>query len=744
MTEITGKTIGKYRILERLGRGGMAEVYKAYQPSLDRYVAIKVLHSFLVDEEGFLERFEREARAVANLRHPNIVRVYDFDHEGELYYMVMEYIDGLTLKAKLKELNERGERFSLEDTVRILIALANALDYAHQRGVVHRDVKPANVMFTKEGQVVMADFGIARIMGASRLTMTGAVSGTPVYMSPEQGMGQEVDYRTDLYALGIILYEMVTGRVPFDADTPFAIIRKHISEPLPLPRQIAPDVPEGVERVILKALSKNPDDRYQTGREMTEALQKALAGAPTAPPEVGPVTREGMAASAASAKRILTPPPGATVVDLPRAAARPNWLLPAIFGGGVVLIALLALGLGAALFAPKATPTPTRQSVAAVTPVGVEPTATPSPTATATPVPTATPYPTYTPYPTPTPMPATDTPTPLPTDTPVPLPTNTPRVVMVTATPLPPTPTPPPLPVPQTKLAGKIAYPVFNTISQRYDIWVANVDGSGARRIAEQMRQPQFNNCPGGCPKQGLIIAAGDGPLNDNLYWMNSDGSGKTQVSDHPEDSHPVWSPDGERWLFDSMFIGDGKWHLHVIEDLGTKNQPRTLKCGNGTQLEGRSPTWLQDWRVVYAWCDYCTGSGRCGLLSHSSGSDTSDPMQLTFDSTDKAPAAISVPGDLTVAFMSLRDGNWEIYTMNAVGPNAGLTRLTTNPANDGLPTWSPDGKHIAFVSDRGGGWAIWAMNRDGSNQQKLFDLPDNPWGTGDWDWTTERIAWGP
>jgi serine/threonine protein kinase len=278
----SGKTIGKYRIIERLGRGGMADVYKAHQAALDRYVAVKVLHSFLAEDPDFIGRFEREAQAVAKLRHSNIVQVIDFDHEGDSYYMVMEFIDGPTLKTELRERSRMGQPFDPKEAARILTAIGNAVDYAHRRGMVHRDLKPSNIMFTAEGQPVLTDFGIAKMVGAKRYTVTGAVSGTPVYMSPEQGQGQFGDERSDIYSLGVILYEMVTGQVPFDADTPFAIIMKHINDPLPLPRHVYPQLSESIERVVLRALSKNPDDRYQTAGEMARALQQALV-APAVP-----------------------------------------------------------------------------------------------------------------------------------------------------------------------------------------------------------------------------------------------------------------------------------------------------------------------------------------------------------------------------------------------------------------------------------------------------------------------------
>jgi tRNA A-37 threonylcarbamoyl transferase component Bud32 len=298
MDDLIGKTLGIYRILERLGRGGMATVYKAYQPALERHVAIKVIHPHLAsDEEQFLKRFQREAKAVASLRHPHIVRVFDFGTEDDVSYMVMEYLEGITLKAKLDGQAQRGETMPLEAVLHTFRAVAGALEYAHGQGMIHRDVKPANVILTTDGDVVLTDFGIARMVGGTQFTATGAVIGTPAYMSPEQGHGERGDARSDVYALGVMLFEMVTGRVPFDADTPLAVILKHISAPLPLPRQVNPQIPEAVERVILKALAKDPNDRYQTVAEMAGALETAVTGEAIAgreEPSVAAIHRRGM------------------------------------------------------------------------------------------------------------------------------------------------------------------------------------------------------------------------------------------------------------------------------------------------------------------------------------------------------------------------------------------------------------------------------------------------------------------
>ncbi|NIO70097.1 MAG: protein kinase, partial [Anaerolineae bacterium] len=272
---LTGQTLGQYRLLEQLGCGGMATVYKAYQPSLDRYVAVKVLPPYLAHTPNFAARFFREARAIARLNHPNILSVYDSCQEGELSYIVMRYVEGGTLQETL------GKPLPLDRVVQIITQVGGALDYAHQEGIIHRDVKPSNVLMDKGEWALLSDFGLAKIVGASgKLTETGVGLGTPAYMAPELGKGEPADERSDIYSLGIMLYEMLTGRVPFEAETPMAVVMEHISTPLPVPRSINPDIPEPVEQVVLKALAKNPADRFQRVGEMVTALQKAVAGEP--------------------------------------------------------------------------------------------------------------------------------------------------------------------------------------------------------------------------------------------------------------------------------------------------------------------------------------------------------------------------------------------------------------------------------------------------------------------------------
>ena len=254
--DLAGQALGKYHIVERLGGGGMADVYKAFQSGLARYVAIKVIHASLADNEEFLERFEREAMAVAGLHHPSIVQVFDFDREDDRYYMVMELIKGPTLAEELAARRANGPSFSLGEVSGIAVALAGAIDYAHGRGMIHRDLKPGNVMFTPTRRVVLTDFGIARVMNIPSYTVTNAIIGTPAYMSPEQARGKPVDKSSDIYSLGVILYELLTGQTPFEGDQLLTMMLKLVNDPPPLPTSINPHLPQAVEEVVLKAMSK--------------------------------------------------------------------------------------------------------------------------------------------------------------------------------------------------------------------------------------------------------------------------------------------------------------------------------------------------------------------------------------------------------------------------------------------------------------------------------------------------------
>ena len=273
MSFTIGENVGQYRIIEQLGQGGMATVFKAYHAALDRYVAIKVLHPAFKEEPNFLSRFQREARVVARMEHPNIVPIYDYaEHKGQPY-LVMKFIDGQTLKARMND-----NPLTKEEAVEIVDAIGGALAYAHKQGVLHRDVKPSNVLLSPDGAIYLADFGLARMAQAGASTLSKDVMlGTPQYISPEQGQGvRDLDQGTDIYSFGVLLYEIVVGRVPFNADTPFSIIHDHIYTPLPLPTAVNPKVPEVVERVLLKSLAKDRKDRFEKVEQQIQAFRAAV------------------------------------------------------------------------------------------------------------------------------------------------------------------------------------------------------------------------------------------------------------------------------------------------------------------------------------------------------------------------------------------------------------------------------------------------------------------------------------
>jgi WD40 repeat protein/serine/threonine protein kinase len=274
--DLTGKTLGRYKIISLLDKGAMGVVYKGYHTTLNRNVAVKVLHRELASAANFVERFEREASIVARLRHTNILQVYDFDTFDGMYYMVMELIDGPTLKAEMKERSQKKRPFNSSQIGYIAHALAAALDYAHVRNVIHRDIKPANIMFNEEGQIVITDFGIVHLMGDQTIGDEGMIIGTPAYMSPEQGQARPIAATSDIYSLGIVIYELVTGRLPFEADNPISLIMQHVQTPTPAPRQFNNTIPTALEQTVLKALAKDPGQRYQKAGEFAYDIRQAI------------------------------------------------------------------------------------------------------------------------------------------------------------------------------------------------------------------------------------------------------------------------------------------------------------------------------------------------------------------------------------------------------------------------------------------------------------------------------------
>ncbi len=499
-----GKVLGgRYQIEELLGQGGMSAVYKARDPNLRRTVAIKLIHPHLSDNEEFVRRFESEATAVARLRHPNIVQVFDFNHDNDVYYMVLEFVAGETLGARIKRLNASGRRVGVRDALRAMIDICHAADYAHQRGMIHRDIKPANIMLDVNGSAILMDFGIAHMLGGQGHTATGAVLGTALYMSPEQIQGLHPDARSDIYSLGVTLFETLGGRPPFEADSAMTLMMMHLHDPVPDLDALHPGIPEDVRAIVNRALEKDRADRFQSCAEMAAALEQVLQTlpaekektAPVPPPvkEAKPAKPARQPAKEPAPQTFVEPtPPPATFVESPAAAAAPPsaaytgpgggativeqtgpavspradativeqapaWQAPAappapaqkrrVPVAAIAAIAVLLLAAGFAIFrlvSPPVAAAPTQTQAAAALPSATLPVAAPLPTETLEP---------------------TLAPSPLPTDTPAP--TQTPE----------PTATEAPPALPEVGGADQVAF-VLNS-----DIWVANVDGTEARQL---------------------------------------------------------------------------------------------------------------------------------------------------------------------------------------------------------------------------------------------------------------------
>jgi serine/threonine protein kinase len=406
-----GKTLNdRYEILELLGQGGMSAVYKANDPNLKRVVAVKLIHSHLSNDPQFVRRFEEEAAAVAQLRHPNLIQVFDFNNDDDTYYIVFEFVPGETVQARLKRLREADRPMGITDTTKLIAQAADGLHYAHNKGLIHRDIKPANIMINVQNAPIVMDFGIAKIMGGTQHTATGAVLGTARYMSPEQIKGEHIDPRTDIYSLGVTMFEMLGGRPPFNADSAMTLMMMHVTDPVPDLRDLRADIPAGLEAVVNKALAKDPASRFQTAAEFAAALRNpppavvtdatVVESPASRQPDPEQTVLEPVVAAAATGSQAgppsvaTTPPPSP-----PTSAASPadNRRLLYIAGGALALILLLAgiwavfLRQDSSVTEPSASVAATEAAAVVVAPTEAGPEATEAPAATATVAPTAEP-----------------------------------------------------------------------------------------------------------------------------------------------------------------------------------------------------------------------------------------------------------------------------------------------------------------------------------------------------------------
>ncbi len=742
---LVGRSFGGFKVTRLIARGGMGVVFEGMQESLDRPVAIKFLYPHLSDDDRFRDRFEREARAAARLNHPNIVRILDFGVDGGLYYMIQDLIIGESLRDRLTELHSSGGTLRTDAVIAIIEPVGRALAYAHEHGYVHRDVKPGNVLLDGNGQAYLTDFGVVKIAGANSLTAAGMIIGTPEYMAPEQSAGViDVGPAADQYSLAVVTYEMLVGRVPFQAPTPAAVMRMHLTDPPPPPRSVVPWFPEEVEKVLSRALAKEPFDRYPSVADFVADLKESIARAQQAAggtishPPVGlidPVVAAPVAAESTSQEVApvtatptgASPPDGAPPIDGAAVAAAAGGSSgrtgsskgPILLVAGAGVVGLLAIVLALAAFfvirgrgssGDTRTPVTSRSATSTTAIVSAA-----SPTAAATTPPTATTAPTATASQTATQVAVAGTPTAAPT------PASS--LSMQTLA------TPPP---------GYVEAILFS--SHRGDVhdsevYVMNMDGSGEREITSNRGHtwgPRFmpdgtglvysSTAPGehtihdaegggltGTGNHDVYVAEfkGDSAANLQTVSANNITAGYTSW-----DNGWSWSPDG-KWI---AFTSDraGNWEIYKMTPDG-----KTIVRLTENPAQDGWPFWTPDGQHIL-FSSNRSGQSEIFMMN----ADGSNVVQLTNipDRTNLYPA-VSPDGTKVVFSSQLTSVNeGDIYIMNIDGTDQ--RRLTSTVALNNIPSFCPDNEHIVYESDQDGNANIYVMNEDGSNPTRLTNDP--------------------
>jgi serine/threonine protein kinase len=692
---LIGRVFKGYKVTRFIARGGMGLVFEGVQESLDRSVAIKFLYPHLSDDDQFRDRFEREARAIARLDHPNIVRVLDFGSEGQMHFMILDFIDGPSLRDQLLRVQSDGLTLRTETIAAIVQQVGSALTYAHDRGYVHRDVKPGNIMLARNGRVFLTDFGVVKDVGAVGGTMTGAVIGTPEYMAPEQATGGTVGPQADLYSLAVVAYEMLVGKVPFQSPTPVAVLTKHLHEPPPPPSTVAPWYGPEIDGVILKALSKNPAERYASATEFSQAFVAALyapRGSQQFPPgyigSAAPTMVETPGAtpphySGMTSHTYQTPPTTGTVHPMTGATASGTYQQPVSQAGYPTGYTAHPTGATSTSGAP----------ITGVQPSDVVPPSGVYPPAGATP---------------------------LPDDS------GRGRVPIVGAILI------------ALLLIGAVAFflltrgdddddgqlgaagdstatsavvaaatsttgdeasdeptpkgaetPTGEAIAES----TATTDGSGASGEPTPAGEATatVEEVPGAVPL--IVFSSHRGDVHDSqVYVMAFDGSGQRQLTTARGHSWgPRISPDSSQLFFSSVAPGE-----HQSHDAS----------GGGTTGTGNHDIYVTD----------VSGSAPEDLTLNNIANVTAG--MLTWDN-----GWAWSPDSSLITYTTDVNGNWDIYTMAADGSNH--LRLTDDESQDGWPSWTPDGSGIVFASDRTGDWEIFIMNPDGSNVRQLTNRPN-------------------
>ncbi len=611
-----GTKLGSYEVLEAIGEGGMARIYRGFHAELNRYAAIKVVNWGLQEDPEFTERFRREAQAIATLRHSNIVQIFDFGKHESGYFMVMEFIDGSDLAVQIQESKANKELVPKDKIIIIIKDVAAALDYAHNHDVIHRDVKPSNVMINREGQSILTDFGLVMLPAQASQATLGNTFGTPHYVAPEQAISSAAAVpASDIYSLGIILYELTTGELPFDDESPLSVALKHVSDPPPPPTIYNPDLPSNVEEIILQALAKDPIDRFAMANDMALALEAAwgdgaslskrgrktsvLPPVPAGVPSAADVPHMTLPnAAAISPEAAVNEPPTAVKTSDPSSqkSTLSGWPLIFLVGAAGILIGALALFF---FNNSGVLPTPTATSTTIV--IVQEPSQTPTPTSTNTPTDTPEP-PTSTPTPSPT---ATASPTTTPTDTPVP-PTST-----FTPTPtLPPTATPTetatPLPLPTPTPAGLSGKVLFKTDRAGFvEIYQMKADGSNQRPLEDLSIYTKLEAAlPFSADNQNQVLVRGEGQLD--LWWKSlSNGQELRITSTGKPEYDPAWSPVDNRIVYVSEETGNGDIYMLNLDGSAM------VRLTDNIENFDKHPTWSPDGQKVAFWSDMSFANNR-------------------------------------------------------------------------------------------------------------------------------------
>ncbi len=640
------QTFGQYQVVDEIGQGGMGTVYKAWQPTLQRYVAIKLLTARLKDPE-VIERFKREASIAANLSHPNIVTIYDIAQQDGDLYIVMEYVEGRPLSDLIAE----EAPLPLERLVRILRQVAEAMDYAHRRHFVHRDIKPANILITAEGRAIITDFGIAKALEGSgataQLTAAGTILGTPAYMSPEQIRGEPIDYRTDLYSLGVVCFEMLGGRPPFGGTTTAAVLYAQVNNPPPQIRDLNPSVAKPVEKALDRMLSKEPDERFPSAGDFVAALSGDVATQPLSSRRAG----KNRTRDRAAVRRPSGEAWGQSTHVAPRKRSRLPWMLI-----GAIVLVLGVLGAVIAILLSDGSETPPVQTVVVIS----------------TPVPT----------------------TPVPTEPPTAgylgmtsdlafhsdrdgdydiyvLDHQAGEIMQLTDDPA--------EDVNADWAPDGLLIAFQSDRDGNEEIYVMDRDGGVIRRLTDH---PADDLKPIWSPDGQKLLFESTRDGNPEIYIMDRDGNDVVRLTDNSSnDWAPVWSPDGHQIAFISN--RDTRQPLYEIYVMNVDGgNARRL---TGLDFDNRSPDWSPDGRQITFVSNRIDDNWDIWVMS-SEGEDAG-LQRLTIDpSRDWSPAWS--PDGQWIAFESDREGNYELYCMSADGSEQ--VRLDQDGADDRRPRWAP------------------------------------------------------